>query len=111
MQNGHNQHVCFIPNIFFNSSYQPEGEWVERKHFSCSRGGKMHFVIMAHTSYAYRNNINMHLRPRASHLQLPQWCCRTAEVKESSRKGKELCVPESTEHNSTVLIHSMLCDS
>lgn len=47
----------------------------------------------------------MHLRPRASHLQLPQWCCRTAEVKES-RKGEELCVSESTEHNSTVMIHT-----
>lgn len=26
VQNGYNQHVCFIPNIFFNSSYQAEWE-------------------------------------------------------------------------------------
>lgn len=27
VKNGYKQHILFIPNIFFYSSYQPEGEW------------------------------------------------------------------------------------
>lgn len=37
------------------------------------------------------------LRPRAAHLQLWQRRCRTARVRESSRKGEELCQPEARE--------------
>lgn len=84
VKNGYNQHVCLISNIFFNSSYQLEGEQEKKASTGAAKLLRCTLSLWhAHLMYA-RAICNMHLRPRASHLQLSQRRRRTAEVKESS---------------------------
>lgn len=96
------------PIYFFNSSYRLQGEW-EKETILAAQVEARCTLSLWHAGLMHAEAIcNVHLRPRASHLQLLQWCCRTAGVKESSRKGKELCLSESTEHNRAATIHTML---